>query len=225
MIDFHTHILPGMDDGSRSVEQSIQMLRLEAEQGITDAALTPHFYPRENSPARFLQRRQAAWELLQRHLEAGMPRLHLGAEVQYFEGICRAEQLESLQIQGMGILLLEMPMCRWTNRMTADVLDLQGFLPNGVVLAHIERYLPMQDRGTVEQLLDRGIRAQANVSFFCDWRTQTRAMSMFRRGQIHFLGSDCHDMDRRRPNWDRLKGKLQKLEKNGMTINTLQAMK
>ena len=46
MIDFHSHVLPGMDDGSASLEESIAMLRMEAEQGITQVVATPHFYPR-----------------------------------------------------------------------------------------------------------------------------------------------------------------------------------
>ena len=60
IIDFHSHILPGIDDGSESVEQSIAMLRMEAEQGITHVVATPHFYPRHDTPQRFLQRRKDA---------------------------------------------------------------------------------------------------------------------------------------------------------------------
>lgn len=44
MIDFHTHILPGIDDGSRSVEMTMQMLNAETEQGVTGIVATPHFY-------------------------------------------------------------------------------------------------------------------------------------------------------------------------------------
>ena len=57
MIDLHTHVLPGMDDGSRSPEESARMLRELAAQGVTLAAATPHFYAGENSPDRFLRRR------------------------------------------------------------------------------------------------------------------------------------------------------------------------
>ena len=57
MIDLHSHILPQMDDGSRSVDESLQMLAALAAQGVTDVAATPHFYASENSPERFLARR------------------------------------------------------------------------------------------------------------------------------------------------------------------------
>ena len=54
--DFHSHILPGMDDGSRSVEESLGMLRMEAKHGIRRIVATPHFYARQNSPTEFLDR-------------------------------------------------------------------------------------------------------------------------------------------------------------------------
>jgi protein-tyrosine phosphatase len=53
--DFHTHILPAMDDGSASVEESIALLELEAAQGVERVVLTPHFYPMRESPAEFLR--------------------------------------------------------------------------------------------------------------------------------------------------------------------------
>ena len=59
IIDFHTHVLPAMDDGSRSVEESLQMLRMEAEQGIFHVVATPHFYPQYDNPEQFLRKRTA----------------------------------------------------------------------------------------------------------------------------------------------------------------------
>ena len=59
-VDFHSHILPSIDDGSRSVEESIGMLRAMAKQGITHVVATPHFYPQHDTPERFLKRRAEA---------------------------------------------------------------------------------------------------------------------------------------------------------------------
>ena len=64
VIDFHSHVLPGVDDGSASVAESISMLRLEVEQGIHHVVATPHFYARYDSPESFLKKRDAAEELL-----------------------------------------------------------------------------------------------------------------------------------------------------------------
>ena len=68
LVDFHSHILPGIDDGSKSLEMSIEMLRLEAEQGIGHVVATPHFYPQYDTPERFLERRAAAQNALREEL-------------------------------------------------------------------------------------------------------------------------------------------------------------
>lgn len=211
MTDFHTHILPEMDDGSKSVQQSVSMLRLEAKQGIDTVCLTPHFYAEQNSPARFLERRERAWRKLKPFLWPELPQLRLGAEVQYFESICEVEDVHKLRIEGTPYLLVEMPFCRWTDRMVEDILELNDHPGTQVVLAHVERYLSMQPNGTVEGLASRGILIQSNLSWFDSWRTRHRAMSMLKNGQIHFLGSDCHNMESRRPNWDVLPPKARLL--------------
>ena len=56
-VDFHSHILPGVDDGSRSVEESLEMLRAVARQGIGTVVATPPFYANHDTPERFLRRR------------------------------------------------------------------------------------------------------------------------------------------------------------------------
>ena len=215
MIDFHTHILPQMDDGSRSAEESIAMLRKEVTLGITDVILTSHYYADENSPAEFLSRRERAWKKLEPHLAPDLPRLHLGAEVQYFEGICAVEDIRHLQIAGCGCMLLEMPFCRWTDRMTDDILELNELPDNRIVLAHIERYMDMQRPGLWRELRECGVLLQCNVSFFGNWRTRYRAMRMLARGEINFLGSDCHGMRYRQPNWDMLPAKAWEQVRSG----------
>lgn len=208
MTDFHTHILPGMDDGSRSLSESIAMLREEARQGITTVALTPHFYAWENSPDRFLERRQQAYRVLEPHLEPQWPRLRLGAEVHYFEGIQDAPDMEALRLEGTEYLLLEMPLCAWSRRMLGGMLELNERPEIRVVLAHAERYFSMQPKDLWQRLQARGIRLQCNVSFLTGWRTGHRAVKMLKNGQIAFLGSDCHNMEQRCPNWERLPDRL-----------------
>ena len=69
LADIHTHILPDFDDGAASVEEAIQMLRLEAEQGITDVVLTPHFNLASESVKEFLARREKSFELLSKRIK------------------------------------------------------------------------------------------------------------------------------------------------------------
>ena len=54
MIDFHSHVLPGVDDGSKSMEQSLQMLEASVQQGVTHMVATPHFYASRMDPDSFL---------------------------------------------------------------------------------------------------------------------------------------------------------------------------
>ena len=57
MIDFHTHILPGLDDGAKTLDESIQLLKMEEEQGVDTIVLTPHYYHEREDLKSFLQRR------------------------------------------------------------------------------------------------------------------------------------------------------------------------
>lgn len=218
MIDFHTHILPYMDDGSGSVSESVSMLRAEARQGIQDVVLTPHFYAHENSPAQFLERRHRAWRRLKPYLWPELPKLFFGAEVQYFEGICTVEDIRLLRIEGTDCLLLEMPFSHWSDRVIEDVIALNDADDITVVLAHIERYMAMQNKEVWDRLRACGVLMQSNISFFENWKTRHKAMSMLANGEIHLLGSDCHNMKNRRPNWDRFPEKAWTLAKQGRSI-------
>lgn len=211
-IDFHSHVLPGIDDGSKSVEESIQMLTVSARQGITYMAATPHFYPSENDPEQFLVRRKRAFEQLREAWSPEYPRLLLGAEVYYFEGISRAEKLEMLRIESSTLFLLEMPFQTWTERMVSEVLALHNRPHLKVLLAHIERYLPYQKRSVWETLREAGVLMQSNASFFLRWNTKHKALRMLESGQIHLLGSDCHNMADRPP---RLGEALEIIGENG----------
>lgn len=213
MIDFHTHILPCIDDGSQSITESVSMLREEKRMGIEAVVATPHFYANEHSPSSFLKKREQVWNQLKPYLWAELPRVYLGAEVQYFEGICAVEDIGLLRIQGTDMLLVEMPFTRWSDRMIEDILELNERDNVQIVLAHIERYMAMQQDDIWQGLRDRGILMQCNVSFFDGWKTKYRAMSMLKNGQIHFLGSDCHNMRSRRPNWDILSDKAWNIAK------------
>lgn len=204
MIDFHTHILPGIDDGCQTVDESIVLLQTELEQGVDTIFLTPHYYAEENSPVSFLKKRYHAWRALEPHVSPGLPKIRLGAEVQYFEGICAVQDICHLKIIGTDYLLLEMPFRTWSNRMIGDVLELNDRHEIQVVLAHIERYLTWQKPKVWDILRAGGVLMQSNASFFAGWKTRRTAMQMLKKGQIHFLGSDCHNTKNRMPNWDQI---------------------
>lgn len=203
-IDFHTHILPGMDDGSASIRESLDMLRAETDMGVDRVVFTPHFYAFQNRPVEFLRRRQEAWQQLLPHMDREMARVCFGAEVLYFEGISRAGDVQRLRILETPYLLVEMPMRKWDQRMVEDVLELNAREDTQVILAHVERYFGFAREEMLTGLLEGGVLFQCNVSFFADRRTRRQAMDLLRRGCVHALGTDCHNMDRRKPNWQQL---------------------
>ena len=199
MIDLHSHILPAMDDGSQSIEESILMLRMQAEQGVKVVVATPHFFANEESAKAFLKRREKSANLLKKNLPENMPQIRLGAEVQYYQGISQMKELEQLQIENSNLLLLEMPFARWDESVFRELTELSSRGKMQVVLAHIERYLPFQKASVFEELLKRGILIQVNAGYFTSLRTRFRALSLLKKGMIHFIGSDCHDIKNRPP--------------------------
>ncbi len=199
MIDWHSHILPGIDDGSDSVAESLALLDMLARQGIKAVAATPHFDADEESVDAFVQRRARALDSLKNRGDAAVPRILCGAEVQYYPGISRMADLRKLCIGDSRLLLLEMPGSRWTEYTLRELTELAASGRVTVVLAHIERYLGLQTREIWNRLLDSGILMQSNASFFNNIQTRRKALSWLKAGRIHLIGSDCHNLTSRPP--------------------------
>lgn len=203
MIDFHSHVLPGIDDGSKSLEESLKMLEMSAEQGVTVMAMTPHFYADCDTPEKFLARRFSAYEKLKNACNGNSPKLLLGAEVSYFPGIHRSEAINCLKLEGTDLFLLEMPYAKWSDKMLEEIHELNQRQNMQVVLAHIDRYLSMQKPKVFEELLQNGLLFQANADCFTDRRRKRRALKMIKNNWVTFLGSDCHNITSRPPCLDK----------------------
>lgn len=203
LIDFHSHILPGMDDGSTSAEMSVAMLRMELAQGIALVLLTPHFYPWKENPAAFLARRAEAEASLRREMEkqGQLPRIILGAEVAYFRGISESEAVRELAVTGAGCILIEMPPAPWPETAYAELEQIRHNWNIIPVIAHIDRYIrPFKTYGIPGRLAALPVLVQANASFFLNRRTSAMAMGMLKNDRIHLVGSDCHNLTDRKPN-------------------------
>ena len=201
--DFHTHILPNMDDGSHSVEESIALLELEAAQGIQTVVLTPHFYPQNESPYDFLKRRDASVALLKGAIgeRSDLPHLTVGAEVSYYLGMSQSDDLPLLALEGTDCILIEMPPAPWPRHVWRDlraIREERGLTP---IIAHVDRYIrPFHTYGIPRRLEEIDVLVQANGNFFIRRETERMAMKMLKKGQIHLIGSDCHNLETRRPN-------------------------
>ena len=192
-----------MDDGSRSLEESLSMIKASADMGVEHIVLTPHFYARNDDPVTFLARRERRYNELMESLPEGSPVLHLGAEVEYFDGIVQMESLRDLRIRGSKCLLIEMPFAKWTDRNLSDILALSRQKSYRVVIAHIERYLHCVDYDDLVSLVRQGVMIQSNAENFINLLSRKRAVSMLDEGLIHFIGSDSHGMAMRSPNLDK----------------------
>lgn len=199
MIDFHSHILPSIDDGSKSTAESLELIKMLSEQGITKVVATPHFYANRNSVDGFTEKRLKAYNNICTVLPAKALEIILGAEVKYYEGISRLEGLDKLCIGGTKLLLLEMSMKKWTEYTLRELSELASSGKVKVVLAHIERYLRFQRNDLIAELVQSGILIQANAEFFLSIGSRHKAMSMLKNNLIHFIGSDCHDLVYRPP--------------------------
>lgn len=208
VMDAHSHILPGIDDGSKSLEQSLAMLRMEAEQGVGRVIATPHFYPQHDSPERFLARRARAEEKLREEMtkHVGLPELYVGAEVYYFNRMSESDLLSELTIAEKRCILIEMSHAPWTDAMYRELENIyvkRDLIP---IVAHVDRYISrFRNFGIPQRLAELPVMVQANAEFFLNRSTASLALRMLKQDRVHLLGSDCHNLDSRKPN---MKGAL-----------------
>ena len=202
MIDWHSHVLPQMDDGSRDLDEALRLLGMLYEQGVDTVIATPHFYANEDTVASFLERRKRSYDMLAEAMPENAPRVLLGSEVSYYSGISRLEGLSSLCIEGTKLLLLEMPFSRWTDHTVREVIEIASLGTVTVILAHIERYMDMQSSKVFDELREYGVLMQVNSSFFNRSSTKRQALKLLSRGGIQLIGSDTHNTSSRPPTLD-----------------------
>lgn len=223
MTDLHTHILPRMDDGAPDTAASLAMLRMEAAQGVTGVALTPHFHRDRESIEQFLARRQAAWE----HLSAAMkktaepfPDLVLGAEVAWMPNMNHWDDLEALCLGSSRYLLLELPFTLWNNSMIDQLYSLAAQSGVTPVLAHLERYLGRQKKEHIQELYRLNVPIQLSAGCLLHPMERWKLLRLLREGQSFFLASDCHGTQRRTPDL----GPAAAVAKKRLTGDALEAL-
>ena len=215
MVDFHTHILPGIDDGSQDVDMTKDMLLEEQKQGVGLIAATPHFYAHRMSMEGFLERRTEAMaktlqicRSLEEDLGRALPEILAGAEVYYFPGVGKAKDVTKLCIGDSRCLLLELPFEQWGKDVLKDVRDLIFRQKLCIILAHIERYIGFQkDRSIWDEIMELPVHAQINAGSFLRKNGILRPDKKKRFCMLFLgehpgtlLGSDCHNMTDRPPN-------------------------
>ena len=209
-IDFHSHILPGCDHGSRHRSTSCAQLELAAEAGIETICATSHFYPEVKNVRDYLERRDASYSALMEYLPSNMrnfekaPRIILGAEVLICNGIARLPDLEKLCLEGTNVLLLEMPFTHWTESHFESVEELLERKDIRPVIAHADRYQP----DDIDRLLDYEIPLQLNVDSLCSLFMPKQLKSWIEYGHVCALGSDIHGAEIGYSQWLKAEKKL-----------------
>ncbi len=194
MIDLHTHILPAIDDGPKSVEEALEMTEELYKQEVRAAVCTPHFDPTKISLEYFLERRENAL------LKMKDARIDLipASETFLHAYLFHYTDLSRLCIENTRYLLLELPFwTKYDNKM-AEYLDrlinYYGIIP---IIAHIERY-PAVKIKHIKVMKELGCMIQMNTSMILNRKTRKKAFRYIKRSYVDVIGSDCHN-NRTRP--------------------------
>lgn len=199
MIDLHTHILPHLDDGARHTQTSIDMMKRLQAQGVTSVVFTPHYYGKRSSPDEFITRRNSMFERIKEHIPEGL-NVRLGAEL-HFTGINMPEndELCKLAIEGTKYILVEFPFTTvWTGELMERLSDFMRDTDYTPIIAHAERYREIKKNPSlISQFINMGCLIQVNAPAFLDKREKKLAFAMLKRGFVHCIGSDAHDLEGR----------------------------
>jgi protein-tyrosine phosphatase len=203
-IDIHVHILPGIDDGAKTLDESIALAEAYVYEGISQIIATPHFIPGTAWAADRVYIAGKIKELEENLQKRKIPlKIFPGMEIAYHQKLITRLEKDLLQsLADSGTYLLEPSF----NDSAANLLQCakqimeKGF---GVILAHPERIPAFQQ--TIEPLLDltkQGLQIQLNVgSILNKFGEPSRrlAMSLFDKECVHYLASDAHSIEKRSP--------------------------
>ena len=203
IVDLHMHVVPGIDDGSRSIEESLQMLKLAAEQGVTDVFCTSHNGYCQEDGERYL----AAFLRLQDAVNQAKinVQIHKGCEIlcagEYIDDIIYGLDIEAFSTLGNSkYVLAEL----YSDTKPSEALAIiKKFTDNGYkpIIAHMERNYNITNL-MVRLLIQSGALIQVNVFSFVDEaddEIRERARELLRNKYVHFIGSDAHCIDHRPP--------------------------
>lgn len=203
IVDIHCHILPGLDDGAGSMEESMEMLRIAEKAGITDIIATPHFKAGRRNPGPETIRER----IRQVHREAAergiCVNLYPGSEVLFSSGLEEAlEEGKICTLNNSPYLLVEFSpgdSYRSIRNALDEVLGME-LVP---VIAHVERYgCMLEDWKNAESLRTMGARIQVNASSVtgkAGIRARKLAGTLLARQLVDYIGTDAHGSISRTP--------------------------
>lgn len=207
LVETHCHILPGIDDGASDIETSLKMIKKLQLQGAKAIILTPHYYSDSISLNDFLERRDSAYRELVNALPQDSPKLIPAAEVYISQYLFSNENLERIAIGNSGYALIEHPFSSTFSQGSYDrLLNLNYEFGIKPILAHIERYPAlMENEGLLDEYIEMGCLVQVNISSFtgASRHIRKKLFKYLETGRIHLIGSDCHNLSSRPPEYEK----------------------
>ena len=194
MIDTHLHVLPAIDDGSRSTAESLKILQNLIDLGFTDVICTPHYLP-DSDYCPNNQRKRAVFSALQTAAQHLPINLHLGNEAYIDTDLYNLIQADEIQLIGDRFLLFELPFYAEFQGLPDLLhnLKVKGITP---ILAHPERYVYFQENyGLVDQFKASGLLFQSNYGSIVGQygkSAEKLVKYLFKNGYVDFLGTDIH---------------------------------
>ncbi|MBR2828682.1 MAG: capsular biosynthesis protein [Bacilli bacterium] len=197
MKDIHSHLLYGIDDGSKSIEESIPLLKELEKQGVTDLMLTPHYIENSKYNCNNEDKQKIFEELSKRAEEEKINiRLYLGNEVFFTPNMINLIEKKEIQtLNNSRYILFEFPLnniYQNTSEIINEIVS-KGYIP---VLAHPERYEYFQKHpNAIKEYLRSGLLLQGNITslFGIYGKTAEKTLKYFIKNKwISFIGSDTH---------------------------------
>lgn len=202
-IDFHSHILPGMDDGSKDLQTSTGQLTMLKSQGVEKVFLTPHFDFRRETRESFIKRRDTSYKaLLKVYDPETMPELFLGAEVYISRGMENYDY-EGLELGNTGVILMEFPHEHKSGWMLDLLESLMFERKKRIMIAHVNRAVDHYKKEFCQNLFDyQDLIFQINTSAFTGFLAKDPFKNYKVSGLKFVLGTDTHDLNKRAPDYD-----------------------
>lgn len=203
LFDMHSHILPGIDDGAKTIEDSLELLSCLKNQGVTNVCLTPHFYTNEISLEDFIAERAEKFEKFKPHIPNGM-NIVLGTEVYVTKYLFNNENIKGINYGNSNYILTEFAYNSTFSGNSYEMLDRlmseQGLIP---VIPHVERYSFLVDNpDAIEDLKRLGVVIQTNISNYtkkAPMMKRRRMLKLVSAGLIDIIGTDAHSFDHNTP--------------------------
>lgn len=218
MLDIHSHILPGVDDGAKNSGESFRLLGEMYRQGISDVIATPHFYPDSDSRESYFKRIMPAYESFKteytERISAGekLPNVYLGSEVLYFPGILSSDHISDFTLNNSRHLLLELTDGAVGDELFDELYILKNERRITPIIAHIERYHKAKCFKKLLKFIEtEDIPAQINASSFFIKGLAKPAEKLIKQNRAAFIATDAHSPEKRPP---LMSAALELIEKN-----------